>query len=63
MSGPQLFSIPGRHTSMAVAPAAATGAYGPICLAIMGVRIRVISSLNMLDSSAMAPSAVARVTP
>ena len=48
---------------MAVAPAAATGAYGPKRAARKGVRTRVASSLNMLESRATAARDVAKDVP
>ena len=57
ISGPQLLVIPGRQTSIEVAPAAATAAYGPSFFAKNGVNIKAISSLKILESNAIAPKA------
>ena len=63
ISGPQLLVIPGKQTSIEVAPAAATAAYGPSLFARKGVNIKAISSLKILESNAIVPKAVAIAIP
>ena len=63
ISLPDTLRITGRHTSMAVAPADATGANGPKCFFIACAATNVNSSLNMFTSNAMVPSSEAARTP
>lgn len=63
ISLPDTLRITGRHTSIAVAPADATGANGPKCLFIAWAATNVNSSLNMFTSNAIVPSSEAARTP
>ena len=62
ISLPDTLRITGRHTSIAVAPADATGANGPKCLFIAWAATNVNSSLNMFTSNAIVPSSEAART-
>lgn len=63
MLSPIHLTVTGIQTSIAVAPAAATGAYGEKYLAMKGMLISVILSRMILANSAVVPSSAAMAVP